>query len=375
MASIQLTSGLKMNRMINLLLSLLCLAYWPIRGRAKQAPAKIKRVLVFRSKPHVGDMVYITPLFAAIKKTYPAAAITLVAGGRVEEVVRHNPDIAELIHYRDNFWATWQTVRQLKPDFACLVNLGSIEGLALLYLSGTKCISVLSWNEAGVSWLYNTLKKLVVAKPFARGQYVPPLYLTLLDPIAANTGDVHFRLYFSPEAGGAVKKVLTGRQIDPARDLLVGIAPGGSTKDRWWPAGRYAELVNWLTKNYQAKIILIGAGIDQEAINEVIAGLKPETAYVNFYNQSLDEFKATIAKLHLMIGNDSGPMVTADAFDVPQMIFIGPTDEREYHLPPNPLYRILKASNNKVDSISLETATKELKKLLDNLNRTNHHNK
>lgn len=305
-------------------------------------------------------MVYVTPLFAAIKKTHPETTITLVAGGRVEEVVRYNPDITQSIHYHNNFWATWRTIRQLMPDFACLANLGSIEGLALLYLSGAKCVSVLSWNETGVSWIYNILKKLVVTKPFARGSYVPPLYLALLDPIGANTGDAHFRLYFSKEAK-AKAEMLTG--------FVVGIAPGGSTKDRWWPAARYVAVANWLAENYGAKIAFLGAGVDKEAIDQVIVGLNPQVSYINFYNQSLDEFKATIAGLDLIIGNDSGPMVTADAFDIPQLIFVGPTDEREYHLPPSPTYRILKASDKKIDSISFVTAQAALVSLLDNLTR------
>ena len=91
--------------------------------------------------------------------------------------------------------------------------------------------------------------------------------------------------------------------------------------------------------------------------------------YVNFLNQNLDEFKATVSRCSLVIGNDSGPMVTADAFNIPQMIFVGPTDPREYHTSPGPTYRILQAKSGKVNDITIDEAFKELYYLVSNLSR------
>jgi len=62
-------------------------------------------------------------------------------------------------------------------------------------------------------------------------------------------------------------------------------------------------------------------------------------------------------------------MVTADAFDVPQMIFVGPTDPREYHTAPGPTYRILRAKSGMVGDISLEEAVKELASLVQNVSQ------
>ena len=59
-------------------------------------------------------------------------------------------------------------------------------------------------------------------------------------------------------------------------------------------------------------------------------------------------------------------MVTADAFDKAQMIFVGPTDPREYHISPSPTYRILKADSGKVSDITLDEAVKELKIIVSN---------
>lgn len=350
----------------NFALFLLCLFYFLIRGKAKKTPASIKNVLVFRSKPHIGDMVYITPIFANIKQNIPEAEITLVGSERIGEVVEHNPSIKKFIKYENNFLSTIKRIREQKIDFGCLVNRGSVEGLALLYLSGAKCISVFSSSEYE-SFMYQILKTFVISKPFQTGVYVPPLYLSLLDPIGANKGDIHFRLYSSENASREIKSIFEKNNISHEKDFLVGISPGGSTKNRWWPKDRYAALINWLSKRCEAKIVFIGNGIDKEAIDKIILGLESTVKYVNFYNQSLDLFKASVSHLDLIIGNDSGPMVTADAFDVPQIVFVGPTDAREYHRPAGLLNRILEASDKKINTISLETAKKELIDLLDKI--------
>ena len=351
----------------NLLLFGLCLVYWIFRGSAKKTPAEVKKVLFFRSKPHVGDMVYVTPLFRAVKQTYPEARLTLVGGGRVGEVMAFNPDIDELIFYQDNFFTILRRLRHERFDFACLANLGSIEGLALLYLSGVRCISVFTWVEAGQgSWLYNLLKRLVVTKPFQSGVYVPPLYLALLDPIKANTGDAHFRLYYSTEAKTKIFQLFTEKNIDPQKDFIVGMAVGGSTPERWWPAERFARLGKYLYEKHNARLFLIGAGKDEESISETLRCLG-NTPVVNLLNQPLDEFKAFIAHSKLIVGNDSGPMVTADAFDIPNLVLVGPTDEREYHRPPGSLNRIAKAEDKKINSLTIEVVQKELTVILSAL--------
>ncbi len=364
-------------RLYNGVLTLVCFAYALVRGNAVHPPKDPKTILVMRQKPYIGDVVYVTPLFRAIKKTYPHATVILVGAGRVEEVIRHNPDIDRYIPY-EGFFRTLSRLRKSPPDlskseaignksqsslgapdFAVLANAGSVEGLALLFLSGAKCISVFSLGEGRKgSFLYNVLSTLVCTTPFQRGVYVPPLYLKLLDPIQANTGDVHFHLYYSDKARKVVAELFAQHNIDPKRDLVVAIAPGGTTEDRWWPAERFAAVARSLADNHGAKIFLIGAGKDKKAIEEVIRHC--DTEVVNLLDQSVDELKAFIAQSHLVVGNDSGPMVIADAFDVPNLAFVGPTDWREYHAESDSFHRIVQSPTSDIRGISLESATVEL---------------
>lgn len=356
-----------MSKIKNLSFLVVCLLAYLYRGRANKVHSRPRKIAILRWKPHVGDIVYITPMFRAIKAKYPESKLYVVGAGRVEEVIRHNPDIDEYINYENNFWETVKRLKKEKIDFACLANTGNTESLALLYLAGIKCISAFtSVDDRQISsFSYSFLAKKIIGLPFYTGRYVPPQYLKLLEPISANTGDAHFRLYFSKEAENKVNDILIQNNIS-ADDFIVAFAPGGAVPERWWPAERFAELAKFLHSDQGAKILIVGAGKDGGPIAAMLAALGNVPA-VNLLNQNLDEFKATISKCDLVIGNDSGPMVTADAFDVANLVFVGPTDEREYHCPPGSKNRVLKGINGDIRTITVEVAKKELHFILDNL--------
>jgi ADP-heptose:LPS heptosyltransferase len=186
----------------------------------------------------MGDVVYTTPIFSAIKKKYPNCKIYVVGRGRIEEVIRYNPDVDEFIEYKDNFWETVEKIRKEKFDFGCVAKPGTSEGFALLYLGAVKAISLFDvLNEPKVkSATYPFLLKLGIPVPFYNHQYIPPQFLRLLEPVGIKNPDVHFKLYFSKEADVKINKIFQENNINPD-DFIVAIAPGGSTEERWWQIG------------------------------------------------------------------------------------------------------------------------------------------
>ncbi len=356
-----------MSKLKNLGIFLACLLAYVYLGKANRKIAGPKKIVVLRWTPYMGDVVYTTPLFSAIKTRYPGALVYVVGSGRVGEVIRHNPDVDEFIEYTGGFSRMVRRIRKEQFDFGCVAKPGTSEGFALLYLGGVRAISLFDVrNEPKVrSVTYPFMLKLGIPIPFYNHQYIPSQFLKLLEPIDIKDPDPHFRLYFSREADEKILNTCKERGVNAGQDFIVGIAPGGSTEERWWPAERFAHLAQLLATRHAAKIVLLGAGKDKKAI-DVVAQALGGTA-VNFYNQNLDEFKAVVSRCTLAIGNDSGLMVTADAFDVPQMIFVGPTDPKEYHTAPTQTCRILQAQTQKVQDISLEEAVTELESLVQNI--------
>src|SRR3989338_5546124 len=291
-----------LNKLYNFGLLALCLIYAPFRGLAKKVTKEPKKIIILCWTPYMGDVVYTTSLFSAVKKKYSNCKICVVGRGRVEEVIRHNLDVDKFIEYKDNFWETVRKIRQEKFDYGCVAKPGTSEGFALLYLGGVKAISLFDvLNEPKVqSFTYPFMLKLGISVPFYNHQYIPPQFLKLLEPIGIENPEVCFVLYFSKEAEQKVLNTLNGSSIHPEKDFIVALAPGGSTEERWWPADRFAKLAKYLAANYNAKILFLGAGADKKAIDGVIQNLG-DTPYINLLNQNLDDFKATVSKCSLVI--------------------------------------------------------------------------
>ena len=271
-----------------------CLMYAPFRGLARDVSEEPKKIVILRWTPHMGDVVYTTPMFSAIKKKYPNCKVCVVGRGRVEEVLRYNPDVDQFIEYKDNFWETVKKIRREQFDFGCVAKPGTSVGFALLYLGGVRAISLFDvLNEPKVkSITYPFLLKLGIPVPFYNHQYIPPQFLKLLEPLGIQNPDVRFKLYSSPDAEAKVLGTLKDNNVYPGKDFIVSIAPGGSTEDRWWPADRFARLVKYLVAKYNAKILLLGAGTDEKAINDVIQNLG-DTQYINLLTQTLTQFLST----------------------------------------------------------------------------------
>jgi ADP-heptose:LPS heptosyltransferase len=310
--------------------------------------------------------------------------------GKGAEIIKSNPYIDEYISSRESPFELIKKLKNRSIDFAIATN-PSTSGLGVLYLSGIPRISsfTVSGPQKIYSRMYNILKKLVVQIPLKTGVFIPAQYLNLLEPLGIHTDDMRFELFSSQEADKEVQDFLSKNNVKPGTDFIVALAPGGSTDIRWWAAEKYAALADHLFKKYQAKIFLIGAGSDRKPIEDMISFMDKQTKYLNLLNQPIEEFKAFMSRVNLVIGNDSGPMTIAKAFNAAQMVFIGPTDEREYQLPNGPLNRIVKSktrgepitnslnwisydekeARRQMTEITLEDAIKELDILMKNLGR------
>jgi ADP-heptose:LPS heptosyltransferase len=113
---------------------------------------------------------------------------------------------------------------------------------------------------------------------------------------------------------------------------LVAIPPSAGTKIKQWPAENFSHVANHLAKKYGAGIVIIGGPRDIEESERMIQALNKDVRYFNAVGQSLDELKATLSRVSLIVGNDSGPIYVAEAYGAKTLVLVGPTDEAEHPL-------------------------------------------
>ncbi|MBE8190184.1 MAG: lipopolysaccharide heptosyltransferase I [Candidatus Thioglobus sp.] len=151
----------------------------------------------------------------------------------------------------------------------------------------------------------------------------------------------------------------------------IAIIPGASSAAKIYPAEKYAQIANILDANF----MIIWGNQAEKMMAEKIQQTAPE---VHISKQlALDELKALLAKMDLVIGADTGPVHLAWALNVPSITLFGPTpgSRNAYAGEINKIlqsesavnpYKINK-NDDSIKSIPVENIAKIAKKLLKNI--------
>lgn len=223
------------------------------------------------------------------------------------------------------------------------------------------------------------------------GSYAPREYLRLLEPIGIYTDNTKKHLSFFKGADKRIEDLFLENQITTG-DFLVCISPSAGNKIKQWYTERFAEVADYIYKNYKAKIFVIGAKNDRAEVLGMMERLNKETKVINTLDiLNLDELKALISKINMFISVDTGPIYIAEAFGVPTVDITGPIDEREQP-PMGKLNRIVNIKNRKrpelyvmnakmynevearrqTEEITTKMVTDEIDNLCDFINKNEH---
>ncbi len=320
-----------MKRIFNIIILFLCSFKFLIRGKSNKKNNNPQKVLIIQ-QAKLGDMICTTPMFRAIKEKHSNCKVYVMGNKINKEVLAGNFDVDGYIIYDNNFYQNVRRVKSLHIDFACTTHPNFI-GLAILYLAGIKTI-VTPIIKNGFSPVetksFKLLRRLAIIKPHNMRAYAPREYLRLLEPINIYTNKTKKYLFYSSEAEEKVKRFFQKNNINLKNDLLVGIAPSAGNKLKIWGGRKFAKLADLIYSKYKAKIIVFGINSDKFYIDEMIQNLSNQTKVINTCSQlSIDELKATISKLTVLIGPDTGLIYIAEAFKVPTIDITGPVDENE----------------------------------------------
>ncbi len=112
--------------------------------------------------------------------------------------------------------------------------------------------------------------------------------------------------------------------ISDSGKLLVAIHPGSGSRQKCWPAERFASVINWLQKEMGAQILIISGPADKEIIEKLKATV--EDNFILADHLALPRLAAVIRQCGLFLGNDSGVTHLAAAMGIHTLAIFGPTD-------------------------------------------------
>ncbi len=326
--------------MLYVLLTYLC---WPFLrlsprprhtagGQARVATSPRRFLVVQTAK--IGDLVYATPVWRAIKTAGPGAFVALLAHPSVAPLVAHDGTL-DAVHTVDAVGLRGlagkrrlaRLVRAGRYDAALCLTPALGPALALLWGLVPRVV-VLVPDAAGAT--YRMLARLARRVAHRRGEPLSGAYSRMLAAVEV-VGDTRARVLFpAPEAERRVDDFFRACGVAPGT-VLVGIAPATGNPVKQWLPDRAAALADRIAAQPGARVVLIGSAADRELMAAVrgrmgVPALDATGAF------SLGDLPALIGRLTLLVAGDSGPLHIAEAMGVPAVVIGGPADLRERDL-------------------------------------------
>ena len=278
-----------------------------------------KKILIIRTD-RIGDAVLSIPVIENLRTAYPHAYIAFMCSPLTEDIVRTNPFLDEVIVYDKR--GTHKSILSLLR-FVTGLRRKKFDWAVILHSTNrVNWIAALSGIPLRIGWDRKAGFLLTRRIPYLKrlGEMHERDYnLELIKNLGVKIVSRQTRLYPDQKAAERIEHLFSKHGLARGGDLLIGIHPLSSCPSKMWPQRRYQELASVLVAEYKAKIIVIGGERIEFAVNGA--------AQQNIINVSgslcISESIALIARLCVLISNDSGPVHIAGGVGIPCVVLFG----------------------------------------------------
>lgn len=377
---------MKYTRLTTLLILTASVAKSFLSGRADRIPTlPLKSCVGMVLTSNVGDMIFATTVFRALKEKYPRCRLTVVGSKKNAITLAGNKDIDVYIPTPSSVWELVGLLKKEKADYGFTLATSSFD-IASMFLADIKAIACFDVKNAPGAHTrsYNLLKKLCIQVSYYIGAYCSQEYLRILEPIDIFSTNTSKYLFYSEATAARVQSLFKEQGIDLKKEKIAAISPGAGTKAKLWPAERFAQAADFLAA-HGFKIAVIGGPGDKEEVELFKSKIKTN-GILDASILSLEELFYFISTCSLLMANDSGPVYMAESFNVPTLVVVGPTDEFE-HPPHGPLNAVVtpnrdveapemrghivgyseEKAREQIERVTVEDVLKTLKALLRNI--------
>jgi len=269
----------------------------------------------------LGDAIFSTPVFRALKDAYPKAHVACLCVPRVQEVLRHCPYIDELIIYDEQGRDRWPwnklalaaRLRAKRFDTAFLLHR-SVARAFLVYLAGVPVR--VGYSKAG---LFLTHPVQHPGDDLHRSDH----YLRVIESHGIICRDRSCGLDLSSADKESVDAKLKAKGIGPGEKFVV-LNIGGNWDLKRWPLPLWAQLARRIGIASELKVVFSGAAKDREEVAGVVT-----SSGINAVNlageTTLGESMALFARAQAVVSGDSGPLHLAGSVGANVVGIFGPT--------------------------------------------------
>jgi ADP-heptose:LPS heptosyltransferase len=320
-----------------------------------QAPATIqpgaKNILVILLS-EMGSIVLAGPMFAALRRQYPGAAIHILQLKKNQEVSKllsltepehmHTLDDSSGGNLIRDILKISLAMRKLGLDAVIDCELFSRVSALLSFSTGAPVrVGFTPHTQEGLyrgSFINHSI-------PYNPYQHISKQFLSLVDALQSPDGmprnragairdipaEPELSVAFTPtELETYRSKVETDHPVTQDRPLVLVYAGGGILPERAWPASHYARVVQGLCAEGYA-VGLIGLKDDATLARDLQAQVGHAACIdLTGYTKSIRELLMLMHASALLITNDGGPSHFATVTPIQTMVFFGPETGKLY---------------------------------------------
>lgn len=289
---------------------------------------KIK-FLIVRQHNQLGDMLLSNSLFRAIKESLPDSFLCVIASRENYDAITSNKFIDKVILFdKMKMWNPFSLfnfiyqLRKMNFDLAVVPVTVSISFTSCLIarLSRAKfSIGPASLDSKPNKYSFMFDYKIDVGSGAQDQRHISEKIQDILKPFGIFTEDLSEHILITSESRNFAQKF-----FDDKKGKRIGLHIGAGKIPNRWSVSKFAEVINYLYKRYNAFIFLTIGHWDEELLKQILPLLKKEPAVLR--NLSIPKLAAVIEESDLFISNDTGIMHVAGSTKAPLIALFGPTN-------------------------------------------------
>lgn len=282
----------------------------------------------------IGDVIFATPLLAALRGAYPNAHITWAVNTSIAPILQEHPHLNAVFPVGETanpasprrMFGFVRQLRRLRPEAVFVPDRSRWYALATA-LAGIPVRVGL--NSGGRGRLY-THRATITPEAI---RHEAEIYLDLARILGIPAEGLWAFVPPTVAAAAQAERLLYEARLAHGGYLMVhpggGVNVGMRMVEKRWAAENFAALAERLAERLSAQIAVIGAASDRESVTRFKAALK--SGCVDWSERlSLPEIAALAVRAALYIGNDNGVGHLAAAAGAKVLMIFGPSDPRRY---------------------------------------------
>lgn len=288
--------------------------------------ATINRILCIRPDG-IGDMVCALPAFVALRRAHPAAHLTVMASPLNAPIIKADPAVSETLvvdrqgshQAARGMYALVRSVRRARYDAVIVMRTATYTNVLAATSGAAQRVGYK--GKPGSRWFSHALDG-----GHTRGsEHEVVRSMRLAHALGASATAADPVIALTDEESAWASRWLADNGIDDGAPF-VGVHPGGSSADKRYPEDRFGKAASRLTEEMGSAVptVVFGGPDDAARVEGVLDSV--ENVAVSAGSLTLRRLISLMARVRVMLVNDSGPMHMAAAVGVPLVAIFGPTD-------------------------------------------------